>query len=417
MEERNKVEECRLFYGSTRKNPIVMRFEIKMNEEIDFLCFESAVKTALKRYPYFRVALSKIGDDYYFVDNDREVIVAPSNDLLEINSESTNFHQLYFSAEKDTIVVNIFHALTDGDGAYALIKTVLYYYFSDKYKISLSKDNIRLYGDPLGEEEYLNPLSQIALPTPKRRRLDPIYQIPSSSTSPSLYHLRFDEASFIAKTRAIGATPNVLMAVMLDKAIRDTFDVGGQKTRIVVCVNERGALKAPLAHQSFVGGALLDFSCDDHRLDLSSLSQKVRAELKRQSADEIVLNGLSLRKAYNDYVFSVNDQKKRHDIVSSTEKASFSSMNAVISYVGKANFGDTEKYIVDFKTIASPTSPILAELSAVNGHIYLDLSLTFPEEPFLSSFLCLAAKIGIFAQSKEKIDAKLPNVKLPWDSD
>ncbi len=277
MEERSKVEECRLFYGSTRKNPMVMRFEIKLNEDIDFPCFEAAVKTALKRYPYFRLALSKIGDDYYFTDNDREVVVTPHNDLLEINSESTNFHQLYFSAEKDTIVVNIFHALTDGDGAYALIKTLLYYYFSDKHKISLSKDNIRLYGDPPNEEEYLNPLSKITLPTPKRRELDPIYQIPSSSSLPSLYHIRFDEASFITKTRGIGATPNVLMAIMLDKAIRDSFDVGEQKSRTVVCVNERKALKAPLAHQSFVGGALLDFSSNDHRLDLSSLSQKVRA--------------------------------------------------------------------------------------------------------------------------------------------
>ena len=417
MGQRNKVEDCRLFYGSTRKNPMVMRFEIKLNEEIDFAYFEAAVKTALKRYPYFRVALAKIGDDYYFVDNDREVVAAPSNDSLEINSESTNFHQLYFSAEKDTIVVNIFHALTDGDGAYALIRTLLYYYFSDKYKIGLSKDSIRLYGDPINEEEYLNPLSKITLPAPKRRQLDPIYQIPPSSSLPSLYHIRFDEASFIAKTRGIGATPNVLMAMMLDKAIRDTFDVGRQKSRIVVCVNERRALKAPLAHQSFVGGALLDFSADDHHLDLSSLSQKVRAELKRQTADEAVLDGLSIRKALDNYVFSVSDQKQRRNIVSSTEKVASSSMNAAISYVGKASFGDAEKYIVDFKTITPSTSSIAAELSAVNGHIYLDLSLSFPEESFLSSFLSELERIGIFAQSKEKIDAKLPNVKLPWDND
>ncbi len=92
-------------------------------------------------------------------------------------------------------------------------------------------------------------------------------------------------------------------------------------------------------------------------------------------------------------------------------------MNAVISYVGKASFGDAESYIVDFKTITPSTSSIAAELSAVNGHIYLDLSLAFTEESFLSSFLCELEKIGIFAQSKEKIDAKLPNVKLPWDDD
>ena len=124
---------------STRKDaPHLIRMMMQMSDPIDRAVLRSAVDVTMQRYPYFCVELRKNDGQYVFEHNTRPVVISDTLGGTELNSESSNYHMIAFSAENDWIVLDVFHGLTDGIGAYEVIRTLLYYYCSQRYDVKLS---------------------------------------------------------------------------------------------------------------------------------------------------------------------------------------------------------------------------------------------------------------------------------------
>ena len=111
---------------STRKDaPHLIRMMMQMCDPIDRAGLRSAVDVTMQRYPYFCVDLRKNDGQYVFEHNTRPVVISDTLGGTELNSESSNYHMIAFSAENDWIVLDVFHGLTDGIGAYEVIRTLL----------------------------------------------------------------------------------------------------------------------------------------------------------------------------------------------------------------------------------------------------------------------------------------------------
>ena len=86
---------------------------------------------------------------------------------VELNTAQSNYHMIAFCRQDNWIVLDIFHGLTDGTGAYELVRTLLYYYCSERYHVTLKKDGIRLLGDEISPEEWNDPVAnRTDLPIP-----------------------------------------------------------------------------------------------------------------------------------------------------------------------------------------------------------------------------------------------------------
>ena len=48
--------------------------------------------------------------------------------------------------------------MTDGIGAYEVVRTLLYYYCSERYNVRLKEEGIRLAGDEIRVEEWDDPV-------------------------------------------------------------------------------------------------------------------------------------------------------------------------------------------------------------------------------------------------------------------
>lgn len=129
---------------------------IRLRDPIDRSVLRKAVDMTMQRYPYFCVRLRKKGRQYVFAENTQPVVISDTLKGTELNSESSNYHMIAFSAEGDRIVLDLFHGLTDGIGAYEVIRTLLYYYCSARYDEKLSREGIRLAGDVISADEMLN---------------------------------------------------------------------------------------------------------------------------------------------------------------------------------------------------------------------------------------------------------------------
>ena len=105
-----------------------------MRDLIEQEVLRHAVDITMQRYSYFCVELQK-NEQYSFIENHRPIIITNSLKGVELNSEASNYHMIAFAWKDNWIILDIFHGMTDGTGAYEIIKTLLYYYCSERYNI------------------------------------------------------------------------------------------------------------------------------------------------------------------------------------------------------------------------------------------------------------------------------------------
>lgn len=158
-----------ILYDISKENPKSIKIKVCMRDSIDENTLIYAIDITMKRYPYFCVELVRKDGQYIFTKNSRPVKVVNSVRGIELNSETSNFHMLTFEWYDNCIIMEVSHVLTDGTGAYEILRTLLYYHCSKRYSVMLSKEGIRLFGDEISVDEWNDPLCSLPeLPLPKR---------------------------------------------------------------------------------------------------------------------------------------------------------------------------------------------------------------------------------------------------------
>ena len=156
--EQKLFTEIRSLYMSSKEHPHSIRIRIRMRDLIDPEVLRSAVDTTMRRYPYFCVELERRDGDFCFVENHRPIVVTNSLAGTELNSGDSNYHMIAFHWKDNWIIMDLYHGMTDGVGAYEVLRTLLYYYCSERYHVTLDDEKIRLVGDEILEEEWPNPV-------------------------------------------------------------------------------------------------------------------------------------------------------------------------------------------------------------------------------------------------------------------
>ena len=141
---------------STKKETNMFRVQVELTETIDKDLLQVAVDAVLERFPMFKVRL-KSGFFWTYLDyNEQPFFVQPLTHhvcgSLSPKDHNGYLFQLYYRGK--LIVLEMFHSLADGTGAFAFIKTLIYEYLVLKgYRIT--PDNMILTRDSLPSiEEY-----------------------------------------------------------------------------------------------------------------------------------------------------------------------------------------------------------------------------------------------------------------------
>jgi len=115
---------------ATEKNSGVFRVAAVLSEEINPSILYHAVEDCRDRFPSFFVKLHQGFFWFYYEPNLRSVIIHKESPYIcdDMNAHKNNgylFKVLYF---KKRISLEVFHSLSDGTGAFALLKTVIFRY-------------------------------------------------------------------------------------------------------------------------------------------------------------------------------------------------------------------------------------------------------------------------------------------------
>ena len=393
-----------------------------MRDLIDPEILRRAVDTTMERYPYFCVELQKKEGGFVYAENHRPVVISDSLHGAELNSEETNYHMIAFCWQDNMIILDVFHGLTDGTGAYEVVRTLLYYYCSERYNVSLKEDGIRLVGDEISAEEWIDPVvSRTDLPTPKQNELmsDALNVITTAGLEEdrrhTVYSVAISEKEFMRFNLDNDGSPGTMVALLLSRAIAKLFPESENAIRIALCVNQRKALNAPLAHQSLVGGVMLEYKDKLRDWSLEMQGTAYRGMVFAQTQEENVLRGIASFKGVNGMLLTKESDQERIGVASYINSLAGKLTTATVSYVGKADYKEAEQYIRDFRLWTSPMgNNLLVEISAVNGRFTLDFLQSFSSPVIVNAFLKELDENGIIYDLQDVNELELPNIKLPW---
>jgi len=408
-------------YNSTERLPNVIRVGIRLKKAVDPEILRYAVDRCAERYPYFCVQLEKKDGDWVLAPNERPLVISDSRDGARLGSEEANRHLMAFSHNGGWINFDISHAITDGTGAYEVVRTLLYYYCGRRYEADLSPEGIRLCGDEISPAEWEDPVTGLTDVEPRQPAdIGPsLCLVEESGIEISEKHrvwdIAIDEKEFMRFNHENDGSPGTMTSLFLSRAIERLHPDAGAALRVLLAVNMRRALKAPLTHHPLVGGAVLEYKPVMRRWPLERQATAYRGMVFAQTMEENVLAEAAGQGALAGMILSQATDRERREFAENASSMTDSIITAGVSYVGKGNFGDAEKYVRDFRlhTNSICRTPLI-EISAVNGRFVLSFIQPFRDDRYLRSFLAELDDNYVNYDLMDEGEMILPGVELPF---
>ena len=419
--EQRLFSELRDVYGSDKETPHDLRIRIRMRDLIDPDVLRHAVDTTMKRYPYFCVELQRKDGELIFAQNHRPVVITNSMHGVALNAEESNYHMIAFSWSDNWIILDVFHGMTDGAGAYEVLRTLLYYYCSERYHVTLKEEGIRLVGDEISQEEWDDPVvNRTDLPVPKRTELPKSLNLIEAAglqndTRRTVYSVAVSESEFMRFNIDHDGSPATMVTLLFSRAIAKLFPDSKDVIRIMLCVNQRNALHAPLAHQTLVGGAEVEYKEKMRDWPLDKQATAYRGMVFIKSQEENVLAGVASQAGISRLILSKETDQERAGAAAYINSLAARILTATVSYVGKADYKEAEQYIRDFRLWTNASSSGLnIEISAVNGRFTFDFAQSFESPIFVNAFLKELEENNIVYDLQDVNEMELADIKFPW---
>ncbi len=424
--KRTLFSELRTVYETTQSDPHTFRIAIKLKDLVDGSVLRRAVDATMVRYPYSRVRMCVKGDKILFEDNPAPLPVLNTKQKVVLGGEQTAGHLLAFCYWKNRLYIDAYHGLTDGGGIAPLIQTLLYYYCSDFYGVELSTEGIRLRDSAVADEEWTDPAAQ---PICARGLIhvqkwnQPAFQVADAGIAhlqpdSLVYNVRIPEKEFMRFNISNDGSPATIVALLLARSIDALRRDAGPATVIALCVNQRKALRAPLAHQSLVGDARLPYTDRLRALPFSMQATCFRGMVSLQTDADMVLGEIKEYQALIAQLETLHSHAERQAYCLSRMNALSSCITATVSYVGKANLGEVERYIQEYEALPStalPSThvPLTIEMSAMHGYFFLNFIQYFRETDYFTMFLEQLRQNNIDYDVLNVTQARFPRVELP----
>ena len=386
-----------------------VRMTLKMRDSVDGDLLRQAVEQARQRYPYYQVKLDVKKDDAgteYFVyeDNSEPWVVSESEMPVQLIGPESNHHLLAFCYWDDCIAIDFFHCLTDGTGAYNILRTLLYEYCNRRYDVALSRANVRVVSDTISPAEWEDPAAQTKpdnlhpFPVPERKRCINLTTQAKTALNEAVetVNILVEEQEMMKYVSSGDTSPATLVSLLLTRAIARLHpDMTEGVPMVVLAINQRPALGCPQAGQTMAGALRLTLNDEMRGMDLELQQTIFRGMVALQSNEDNVIEGFWQTQNTQDMFEKVPTLEGRHQAMAKAFSVALSAASACVSYVGKANLGAAEQYVSEMYTEVYTPYALTIEMSAVNGTFCISLMQRFADDTYLDAFLDELRQIGI----------------------
>ncbi len=147
-----------------KKYSTVFRFSVVLNEKINKIVLEKAVKNALHKYKLFKVKMKQGFFWYYFEENSKKLKIEEERDYPceYIDPRKNNDYLFKVTYFENKINIDIFHSLTDGNSGITFFKEIIYTYLEMLHPEVLNEERRirKIDNDYDSEDSYLENYSK-----------------------------------------------------------------------------------------------------------------------------------------------------------------------------------------------------------------------------------------------------------------
>jgi hypothetical protein len=379
-----------IFYSLNKKFSMYVQCRIELDEQIDRNQMQKAADETISRYPYFRVMLSRIGERYVLENNDAPFLVYDDPEKPTLEPDKNNRYLIRISASGTLLNICFCHALTDGRGIFPFVKTLLYYYAVQQYKIDPQMKDVRLAGEPVSEEEINDPYlafdASSADMASLRENQELVFRLPDQDDPSGTYFIHTfhtDCKGFMDFAHNVDGSPNALSVLFLYRMLVKLFPEHAKDIVVSVAVDMRKALGVSNSHHCSV--SIIPMRYDERMTAMSTdkVETVIRGRIIVGSDDDRLAQSIAGAKYFYGYVSSMKTlAEKTAASAAATEKGS-ESFTAAVSYPGQQDYGMMNNHIKSFYILANNRVPMLdIEIASFGKDFYFAVLQGFDDDRY-----------------------------------
>lgn len=398
-----------------RKNGLPSEvYEVRFKENIDHDDLNFALSKTIDRYPYFKVKFTEENGDFYAVENNMPFEAVETEELLPLGGIESNYYLISVTHYENHLNVSFHHGLTDGRGIKSFIETLVSHYCNVHYgsECSISTElSEEEFAEPCGEKytvdkknlqkiEGLNKkgftLPETNLPTVKHRR----------------YELKFSQDEFISVCKKYGASPVILLSVMMSRAIH-TLHPEAENINSNFPVDARNELGVPQTYKNCVKSVSLSYSENEENMSTEGLCAYYKKLLNGQRTPDHCCDEFNKIIMLLNAIDHLHSYKKKRMIMRFLDNLKLDTY--LISYIGQFNFGDNDKYIDSVHLFSDCSDGLVMNMTCECGYFNIDFVQDFKSENYLNALAQQFGTEGIALEMSGKIEFRTPCDNLMRD--
>ena len=414
------------YYGKNDKSHFTFTVRMVTKDPVNPESVEYAAAKAMERYSYIKKRLCRNWNKLWLEDNDLPVVVKKGSKSPVLGTDESNHHLIAVSYDENSIYLHAFHGLIDGCGSNNIIRTLIYYYILHRYGIEIKHNGFRLIGDEIEEEEYIDPFPRKApgkdiIPKGKTPRFISAMSLSeelkrmgrSCEYHPSTFMIHVAEEELHRVMAKHEATPISLMSVLMARAV-DKVTAGSRKAiGIGIPINFRPALNANKCYRSLIYSLHVIYDEKIKRLPFDKQCKAVRGRVRLQSNRDSVINELEFQRKIFNVINGVPFLPLKRTAAKIIQGLNMGDETFLISYAGRAQFGEAENYIEYIGVDVDPCGcDILLEISLINGVYSVDIIQRFEDSIYIDAFVEELKREGVKIDLFVQRDANFPMVKI-----
>ena len=381
------------------ENPMTMGVTAVLTEDIDAELLKEAALELRERFAYFYVRAKIEDNDIVVVPNPLPMTVRNTWAPIELASKEANYHLAAIKYEGNRICLEMNHALSDGAGVSPFFKSLLFVYLSKKTGVSFPVQGFRLPGSEAPLSETGDPFAAVDTdsiqgPFYQKKPTADFYRLPSrTGEADHIYYLKMPVSAVMKYCKENDGSPNVLMAVLIARAIRRVDPQSEKTVTVSVAIDHKSMLGNSENYRMFANAYELDFPKERQLDDIMKLCTMTRGQLMLQAQPENSAWYIKTRKMGFEKMKAMPLQMKL-DIL--PKAASASRWTASVSYVNSRSFGPLDPYIKELYNLAEVRSiDVMCEIACINNSFFVALGQCNSSRELFEALLCELEQAGV----------------------
>ena len=354
---------AKIFPMSTgEKYSTVFRLSVLLKENIKPEILKEAVISALEKYSVFKVKMKAGLFWYYLEENIKEPIISKERDYpcKYINSKKNNDYLFKVTYFKNKINIDIFHALTDGNGGTVFFREIVYTYLEMRFSDELNKNNRTLKKIEYDvEDSYIKNYNKKIKSSSFSERAYELKGRKIKLGAISVIHEIIDLEKLKIESKKYDATiTQYLTAVLIYAIYNENYRVGRKQKPIKICIPVNLKKYFPSKTMSnFFSYIILAAKSKDVKLDdFDKIIELVKEEFNSKLTEEELLKTMSGNVKLGNHILIKSIPLVLKNIIVRLSYLEIRKHSTITySNIGRIGIlGDYQKYIDYFLMLIAP---------------------------------------------------------------